>query len=93
MHELYDSGVIGDVRLYRVYFYYGVSEKCDTDVRMHKRVSAEDKATRVNAINEYKLVNPPIQRYGLAYLHSVGDLFDNSIDSGFEYVDFIEDDC
>ena len=57
-----------------------------------KQVDASDKTTRVNAINQYKYVNTSAHRYGLAYWHSVQELFDNSLDSDYDYVDYIDND-
>ncbi|MFA4923648.1 MAG: hypothetical protein WC557_05595 [Ignavibacteriaceae bacterium] len=92
IHELYNSGIISDIRLYRVYIYYWNYGTCDRSPSWLKPVSANDKTTRINAINEYKYVNASIQRYGLGYWYSVQTLFDNSINSDYEYVDFIEND-
>lgn len=92
IHELYSSGVISDIRLYRVYIYYWNYGTCDRSPSWLKPVSTKDKTTRINAINEYKYVNASIQRYGLGYWYSVQTLFDNSLNSNYEYVDFIDND-
>ncbi|NWF90311.1 MAG: hypothetical protein HXY50_12735 [Ignavibacteriaceae bacterium] len=91
IHELYNSGNISDIRLYRVYIYYWNSGNCDRNPSWYKPVASIDKNTRINAINAYKYVNPSIQRYGLGY-YSVPTLFDNSQYSDFEYVDYIQND-
>ncbi len=92
IHELYNTGVITDIRLYRVYCYYWNYGTCDRCSSWFKPVSSSDKLRRQSAINQYKYVNTSIQRYGLAYWHSVSALFDNSWDSNYEYVDYIEND-
>lgn len=91
MHKLYNEGVISDIRFYRVYIYYNINGQCGRKSNWEKSVDEDDKNNRKSAIEEYKLINPLIQRYGLGY-RSVTPLFDNSINSNFEYIDFIEND-
>lgn len=92
IHELYNSRVITDIKLYRVYYYYNDHGADYRSPSWLKSVAFKDKLTRQVAINQYKYVNPSFQRYGLGYWHSVMSLFDNSWDSDYEFVDFIEND-
>jgi len=92
IHELYNLKTITDVRLYRVYYYYQNTQHCDRRPSWLKPVKTSDKLIRQKAINEYKYINHSIKRYGLAYWQSVPILFDNSWNSNYEYVDFIEND-
>ncbi len=91
IHELYNAGAIKDIRLYRVYIYYGVAGKCDRNVSWLKPVDPRDKAKRQAAIEQYKSKNASKKRYGLGYF-SVPQLFDKSLNSNYEYVDFIQND-
>ncbi|GEM_PF-4315159 len=91
IHHLYNQGIISDIRLYRVYIYYDINNQCGRKSNWMKEVDEIDKNKRKAAIEEYQLINPSIQRYGLGY-QSVSPLFDNSINSNFEYIDYIEND-
>jgi hypothetical protein len=91
IHKLYNEGVISDVRLYRLYIYYNINGQCGRKSNWEKPVDEIDKSNRNAALKEYKFINPLIQRYGLGY-RSVSPLFDNSINSNFEYIDYIEND-
>jgi hypothetical protein len=92
IHQLYNAGIISDLNLYRVYVYYWAYGTCDRCSSWWKPVTMADKQTRINAITEYKSVDTVNHRYGLAYWDSVSELFDNSINSDYEYVDFIGND-
>jgi hypothetical protein len=92
LHTLYSEGKVKEANLYRVYCYYWKGLSCDKVCKKVKKVIFKDKVTRQNAINQYKLINYKLKRFGLAYHHSVGTLFDNSWNSKFEYLDDIEDD-
>ena len=92
LHKLFSKGIIKEARLYRVYVYYNNSNYCDRACSWINPVNKNDKKQRQLAINQYKIVDPSLNRYGLAYHCSVQQLFDNSYKSDKEFVDFIEND-
>jgi hypothetical protein len=92
LHELYDSGAVEDVRLYRVYCYYWDYGSCDRCSSYFSSITGADKITKQKAINSYKYVDQNYQRYGLAYYYSAMGLFKRCWDSNYEYVDFINND-
>ena len=91
LHYLYNQGLISDIRLYRVYIYYNINGQCGRKSNWIKEIDEIDKTNRKAAIEEYKLIDPLNQRYGLGY-KSVDLLFDNSVNSNFEYIDYISND-
>jgi LmbE family N-acetylglucosaminyl deacetylase len=92
LHNLYTKGIIKDIRLYRVYIFYNNTNYCDRPSSWVKSLNKNDKIQKQLAINQYKIVDPSLNRYGLAYHLSVQQLLDNSYKSNKEYVDFIEND-
>lgn len=92
LHQLYDAGLISDITLFREYYYYNNSGKCDRPCSLMKSIDEIDKLQRQKAINEYKFVDLKIHRYGLGYWHSVDVLFNNSWNSNLEEIDSIRND-
>jgi len=96
IRELHASGVIDDVRLFRVYVYYWIHRKkneqnaCAREADWLKPVDTRDKIARLRAFSAYR--NDSDKRHGIGYW-SVPPLFDHSRNSDLEYVDLIEHDC
>jgi hypothetical protein len=88
LHLLQHNGNISDASWYRIYIYYWAYGSCDPAPSRWRSVNINDKLTRINALQEYKKIDPPNQRYGLGYA-SVAALFNNSWYSDFEYLDLI----
>jgi len=97
MYDLWDSGTISDIRLYRLYNFYFTNYEtpsgCSHAPDMVRTIDPLDKATRVNAFAEYSKLDPCNQRYGLGRRVSVPDLFDNIEPHDFEYLDYINNSC
>lgn len=86
VHEIYQTGQISDFRLYRDYVFYFPEINRNAD--WIKQVIQVDKEKRQNALDEYGLFLPQNGRYAIGYEHSVYELFDNSYNSNWEYIDF-----
>lgn len=85
-NQLFHSGKIRDIRLYRDYVYYFPED--EREAQWKKKISASDKQKRRRAMDEYNLFNPKIGRYAIGCQHSVYELFDASYESDYEYIDY-----
>ncbi len=98
LYDFYKQKLISDIRLYRVYIYYNNYTKkdgnaCYTEADWKKKIDERDQEVKERAIDEYKYVNAAEHRYGLGYHRSVKELFDNSLESEYEYIDHIKNIC
>ena len=91
IHQLYNAKTITDIQLHKVYVYYFPSKQRTSNWEVP--VSYPDMLTRQKACDQYGYFNPAEGRYAIAYLHSVVDLFINSLLSGYDYVDYTQNDC
>ncbi len=91
IHQLYMSGLLTNVQLFRDYVYYYAPEKRMAD--KIRPVLYSDMLVRQCACDEYGYFNPEEGRYAIGATHSVPQLFNDSYWSVFEYVDSTQNDC
>jgi hypothetical protein len=89
MEECLIKKQLKEAFLYRVYVYYKIEQKCSKEKPYLFPISKIAKEFHNKAINEYKYVDTKINRFGLAYNHSVATLLLNCEKSEFEYQDHI----
>jgi hypothetical protein len=86
INNLYNSGLVKDARLYKIYIFSSCYNKVKRTANWRKPISISDMLKKQLAFNEYKLYKPEIGRYSIGYHHSVWEYFSNSYFSQYEYV-------
>ena len=86
INNLYNLGVVKDVRLYKVYIFSSCFNVSERTSNWKKPVLTSDMLKKQKACNEYKLFNPKKGRYAIGYYHSVWEYFSNTYSSKYEYI-------